>query len=147
MSNNKAVTKTASSEKPKYFDLDINGIGYLNRIREVRPENGTPFLSVTIAALRGSADNVQHTHFECVVVGEEAKSLVCKLIPAVEAGLKVLVGFKLSDLQADVFTFKQGDRAGTTGISLKSRLLKFQWIKVEGKPFPAASPVSRRAVA
>jgi len=147
MSNNKAVTKTASSEKPKYFDLDINGIGYLNRIREVRPENGTPFLSVTIAALRGSADNVQHTHFDCVVAGEEAKGLVRKLIPAVEADLKVLVGFKLSDLQADVFTFKQGDRAGTTGISLKSRLLKFQWIKVEGKPFPAASPVSRRAVA
>lgn len=147
MSNNKAVTKTASSEKSKYFDLDINGIGYLNRIREVRPENGTPFLSVTIAALRGSADNVQHTHFDCVVAGEEAKGLVRKLIPAVEADLKVLVGFKLSDLQADVFTFKQGDRAGTTGISLKSRLLKFQWIKVEGKPFPAASPVSRGAVA
>ena len=147
MSNNKAVTKTASSEKPKYFDLDINGIGYLNRIREVRPENGTPFLSVTIAALRGSADNVQHTHFDCVVAGEEAKGLVRKLIPAVEADLKVLVGFKLSGLQADVFTFKQGDRAGATGISLKSRLLKFQWIKVEGKPFPAASPVSRRAVA
>ena len=119
-------TKPATSEKPKYFDLDINGIGYLN-----------PFLSVTIAALRGPADNVQHTHFDCVVSGEEAKDLVRQLIPAVEAELKVLVGFHLSDLQAEIFTFKQGERAGTTGISLKSRLLRFQWIKVEGQPFPA----------
>ena len=129
--------KPATSEKPKYFDLDINGIGYLNRVREVKPENGTPFLSVTIAALRGPADNVQHTHFDCVVSGEEAKDLVRQLMPAVKADLKVLVGFHLSDLQAEIFTFKQGERVGTTGVSLKSRLLRFQWIKVAGQPFPA----------
>ena len=147
MSNNKVVNKTATSEKPKYFDLDINGIGYLNRVRVVTPENGTPFLSVTIAALRGPADNVQHTHFDCVVVGEEAKDLVRQLIPAVEADLKVLVGFHLSDLHVETFTFKQGERAGTTGISLKSRLLRFQWIKVEGQPFPASSSATSSAVA
>ena len=140
-------TKTATHEKPKYFDLDIHGIGYLNRVRDVTPENGIPFLSVTIAALRGPADNVQHTHFECVVVGEEAKDLVRQLMPAVEADLKVLVGFHLSDLQAESFTFKNGDRTGTTGISLKSRLLRFHWIKVEGQPFPAPSSESHDAVA
>ena len=129
--------KSATSEKPKYFDLDIHGIGYLNRVREVTPDNGTSFISVTIAALRGPADNVRHTHFDCVVSGEEAKDLVRQLMPAVEADMKVLVGFHLSDLQAEIFTFKQGERAGTTGISLKSRLLRFQWIKVEGQPFPA----------
>lgn len=129
--------KSATPEKSKYFDLDINGIGYLNRVREVTPEGGTSFLSVTIAALRGPVDNVQHTHFDCVVSGEEAKDLVRQLQPAVEADLKVLVGFHLSDLQADSFIFKQGDRAGTTGISLKSRLLRFKWIKVNGQAFPA----------
>ena len=136
------TSRQTTPEKSKYFDLDIHGIGYLNRIREV-----TPFLTVTIAALRGSADNVQHTHFECVVVGEEAKDLVRQLMPAVEADFKVLVGFHLSDLQAESFTFKNGDRAGTTGISLKSRLLRFHWIKVEGQPFPAPSSESRDAVA
>jgi hypothetical protein len=128
---------TATTEKPKYFDLDINGIGYLNRVREVTPEGGNPFLSVTIAALRGPADNVQHTHFDCVVAGVEAKDLVRQLLPAVEADRKVLVGFRLSDLRAETFIFKQGDRAGCTGISLKSRLLRFLWIKVDGMPFPA----------
>ncbi|GAB3101153.1 DUF3577 domain-containing protein [Aestuariicella hydrocarbonica] len=123
------------SEKPKYFDLDIHGIGYLNRARLVTPETGTPFLSVTVAALRGPADAVQYTHFDCVVVGEEAKDLVRQLMPAIEADMKVLVGFHLSDLQAESFVFKQGDKAGTTGVGLKSRLLRFQWIKVEGNPY------------
>jgi len=70
------TSRQTTVEKPKYFDLDIHGIGYLNRVREVTPENGSTFLSVTIAALRGPADNVQHTHFDCVVSGEEAKDLV-----------------------------------------------------------------------
>ena len=139
------TSRQTTAEKPKYFDLDIHGIGYLNRVREVTPENGFPFLSVTISALRGPAENVQHTHFECVVVGEEAKDLVRQLTQAVEADLKVLVGFHLSDLQAETFIFKNGNRAGTTGISLKSRLLRFQWIKVDGQPFPA--PVARDATA
>ena len=56
--------KQSTTEKPKYFDLDIHGIGYLNRVRDVTPENGTPFLSVTKAALRGPADKVQQTHYE-----------------------------------------------------------------------------------
>ncbi|MCB1677695.1 MAG: DUF3577 domain-containing protein [Halioglobus sp.] len=139
------TTRTASAEKPKFFDLDIHGIGYLNRVREVTPENGFPFLSVTIAALRGSADNVQHTYFECVVVGEEAKDLVRQLTPAVEAGMKVLVGFHLSDLQAQTFTFKQGERAGMTGVGLKSRLLRFQWIKVDGQPYLTPPSATQQA--
>lgn len=137
-----ASHSVATPEKPKYFNLDIHGIGYLNRIREVRPEEGTAFFSVTIAALRGPVDDVRHTHFDCVVSGEEAKDLVRQLNPAVDAGLKVLVGFHLSDLQAEPFTFTQGERAGSTGVSLKSRLLRFQWIKVEGQPFPAPQTAS-----
>ncbi len=128
------MNRNNSSE---YFDLHTQGIGYLNEVREVHPEGGTPFWSIKLAALRGHVDNVQHTYFECVVVGEEAKDLARQLQPVVAAKCKVLVGFQLSDLQTEVFTFKQGDRAGTTGASLKSRLLRFPWVKVEGQPFPA----------
>jgi len=35
---------TPSNEK-SYFDLHISGIGYLNRIREVKPKKGEPFLA------------------------------------------------------------------------------------------------------
>ena len=135
-----------NSEKPRFFDLDINGIGYLNRVREITAENGNPFLSVNIAAIRGPADNVRHTYFDCVVSGEEAKVLVRQLMPAVAANMKVLAGFHLSDLRAETFTFQAGSRNGTTGISLKSRLLRLKWVKVEGQPYPIPTGKTSRPV-
>ena len=35
-----------------YFNLYTSGLGYLNRIREVTPKKGEPFLCCDIAALR-----------------------------------------------------------------------------------------------
>ena len=128
----------STNEPTKYFDLHTDGLGYLNHIREVAPKEGTPFLSATIAALRGSVDNVQYTHFECRVSGKQAQDIVRKLKPAVEGNSKVLIGFTLSDLYAEAFTFKNGDKAGETGISLKARLLRIAWAKVNGEPFYSA---------
>jgi CRISPR/Cas system-associated endoribonuclease Cas2 len=128
----------STNESKQYFDLHTTGIGYLNHVREVTPKEGTPFLSVTIAALRGSVDNAQYTHFECRVSGKQAQELVRQLKPAVEGKSKVLIGFTLSDLYAEVFTFKSGDKAGDTGISLKARLLRIAWAKVDGQPFYTA---------
>lgn len=128
-----------SNSTAKYFDLQTTGIGYLNRVREVTPEGGSPFWSVTIAALRGSVDNAQYTHFECGVSGKQAQEIVRLLQPAVQGKLKVLVGFTLSDLTAEAFTFKQGERAGTTGVSMKARLLRIAWAKVDGQPFYSES--------
>ncbi len=125
----------STNESVKYFDLHTTGLGYLNRIREVTPPEGDPFLAVTIAALRGSVDNARYTHFECRVSGREAQRLVRALEPAVEAEQKVLVGFTLSDLYAEPFTFKNGEKAGETGVSLKARLLRVSWAKVDGEPF------------
>ena len=131
-----------SDQHTKYFDLITTGLGYLNRVREVTPEEGNPFLSVTLAALRGSADNAQYTHFECRVAGKQAKAVVRALQAAVEGDHKVLVSFILSDLYSEVFTYKKGEKAGETGISLKARLLRIGWAKVDGEPFeiePAAA--------
>ncbi len=125
----------SNNESTKYFDLHTNGIGYLNRVREVTPKEGTPFLSVTIAALRGSVDNAQYTYFECRVSGKKAQEIVRQLKSAVEGKLKVLIGFTLSDLYAESFTYKNGDKAGETGVSLKARLLSISWAKVDGHPF------------
>ena len=70
--------------------------------------------------------------------GKQAQELVRKLKPAVEDSAKVLIGFTLSDLYAEAFTFKNGDKAGETGISLKARLLRVAWAKVDGQPFYSA---------
>ena len=125
----------SSHESAKYFDLHTTGIGYLYRVREVIPKEGESFLTVGIAALRGSADNVLYTHFECRVSGRQAQEAVSQLQPAVEAKSKVLIGFTLSDLHPELFTFKKGERAGETGFSLKARLLRVAWAKVDGEPF------------
>jgi len=122
-------------EAAKYFDLQTTGLGYLNHVREVTPDDGSPFWSVTIAALRGSVDNVQYTYFECHVPGKQPQRFIRELQSAVEGKLKVLIGFTLGDLYAETFTFKNGDKAGETGISLKARLLRINWAKVDGQPF------------
>jgi hypothetical protein len=124
-----------NDETTKYFDLYTTGIGYLNRVREVTPKEGSPFWTVTIAALRGSVDDAQYTRFECRVSGKQAREVVRQVKPAIEGKLKVLVGFTLSDLSAESFTFKNGDKAGETGVSLKARLLRVSWAKVDGQPF------------
>ena len=123
-----------SGQETKYFDLLTSGLGYVNRVRAVTPEEGNPFLSVTLAALRGSADNAQYTHFECRVAGRQAKAVVQELRAAVEDERKVLIGFTLSDLYPEIFTYKRGEKAGQTGISLKARLLRIGWAKVDGEP-------------
>ena len=122
-----------TNENTKYFDLHTTGIGYLNRVREVTPEEGTPFLAVTIAAIHGSVSDVQHTYFECGVYGEQAQNIVRELKPAVEGESKVLIGFTLSNLKADSFTFTKGDKAGQTGVNLKARLIRIAWAKIDGQ--------------
>ena len=67
--------------------------------------------------------------------GNEARDVVRRLASAVEERRKVLIGFTLSDLFAESFTFKHGERSGETGISLKARLLRVSWAKIDGEPF------------
>lgn len=45
-----------------YFNLHIDGLGYLSNIREVNTATGS-FLSCTINALHGSTDKPEYTRF------------------------------------------------------------------------------------
>jgi hypothetical protein len=116
----------------KYFDLHVTGIGYLGRAREVPVRRGEPFLALEINALHGAADQVEYTRFDCRVTGGEAQTLVRQFMARInDRDAKVLVGFRLGDLYPDVFTYQTGEKAGQTGVSLKARLLKIQWIKAD----------------
>ncbi|MDR9863427.1 STY4534 family ICE replication protein [Pseudomonas baetica] len=125
----------------KFFDLHTTGIGYLNRIREVKPRGkGKPFMAVAIAALRGSSDEVEYTYIDCNVVGAEAEKLIRRCQEAVSAEKKVLVSFRIGDIWADAFTYEKGDKKGQPGASLKGRLLFIGWIKVDGETVYEAKP-------
>ena len=68
---------TSRTNVSKFFDLHTTGIGYLNRIREVKSRGkGKPFMAVANAALRGSSDEVEYSYIDCNVVGSEAEKLI-----------------------------------------------------------------------
>ena len=74
----------SNPDSVKYYDLHTTGLGYLNRVREVTPKEENLFAAVSIAALRGSVDDVRYTHVECRVSGQQAQKLMRQLKPAVE---------------------------------------------------------------
>ena len=128
-----------------YYDLHVTGLGYLNRVREVKPQRGKAFLAASIGALHGPSDEVQKTWFDVRVSGQEAQKVVRSLMSDAEAGKAVLIGFRLGDLTAETFVYEKGPKQGQTGVTLKARLLKIAWAKVDGKtvytaPKEAAAP-------
>lgn len=122
-----------NSSIKKFFDLHTTGIGYLNRIREVKVKNGKPYLACTIAALRGESQNAEFTYINCNVTGEKAKKLVEKCVEACKANKKILIRFCVGDINAETFTYNTGEKKGQTGINIKGRLLKISSIKIDGE--------------
>jgi hypothetical protein len=115
-----------------YFDLHITGLGYLNRIREVKLRKGESFLACDIAALNGPTDSPEYRRFDVRVTGEEAQNLVRRCMSAVASEQKVLIGFRLGDPWVDTFTYSKGLNVGQLGVSFKARLLLVNWIKING---------------
>jgi hypothetical protein len=123
-----------SNRERKFFDLHTNGIGYVNRIREVRPEagrQGKPFLACTIMALRGAKESPAYTRFDVRVVGSKAQELIRQCEQAEQAGAKVLVNFRIGDPYGEIFTHEKGQKAGEEDVSIKGRLLFLNWVKVD----------------
>ncbi|MDF7679916.1 STY4534 family ICE replication protein [Enterobacteriaceae bacterium ESL0689] len=118
-----------TSGKTEYFNLTINGLGYLSNIRQVNLQNGS-FLSCVINALSGPTDNPSYVRFDISVAGKESTSLISRCQKAVDEDKKVLIGFSLSNPSTDIFTLNKGDHAGEQRVSLKARLIKVSWIKI-----------------
>ena len=133
MTNDASVTNAErnTSEAPGFFDLHVEGIGYLNRVREVKVKKGQ-FWACSISAIRGDANDVDYTKFDVRVIGSEAREFVKRLKPEVDAKKAVIVGFKLGDIYPEKFVYENGDRKGEVGMVIKGRLLKVRFAKVDG---------------
>jgi hypothetical protein len=130
-----------------YFDLHVNMVGYLSRVRWVQPSKrqGTrksdPFLSCCIAALHGSKGSANYTFFDLRVSGEEAIDLVTELERAVNENRKVLVSAKVGDIYPHIYERdvkdengrKTGDRE--TAALIKGRLILLNSVKIDGELF------------
>lgn len=133
---------TTSMPPASYFNLHINGLGYLSRIRDVQPKKGDNFLACAIAALNGPTTKPEYRYFDVRVSGDEAQHLIRRCNDAVDAGKKVLIGFRLGDLWTDIYTHTKGKNAGKQDVSLKARLIFIHWIKIDGEQVYQAKPKS-----
>lgn len=129
--NNSTDTNARENE---YFDFHMKGLGYLNRFRAVPVQKGNGYFAVDIAALEGDKSSPTTVRIDANVSGAEA----CNALDTVKDDIhnpnaKVLAGFTLGGLYPQTFTYKNGDKAGQTGISLKSRLIRIAWIKVKSE--------------
>ena len=128
-------TELASIEK---HELITRGIGYLNRPVDVSPKDADPFLSCSIAALVGPADEPEYRYFDTIVANPEAEHLVRRCVQAIEGDRKVLIGFRLNDLKIDPYIRTKGEHAGEAAASLESTLVHIGLIKIDGtKVYPA----------
>jgi len=133
---------TQASSQPSYFNLHVEGVGYLNRVRTVKPKKGQEFLACTVAALRGSDSDVSYTKFDCRVSGADAQAIVKRLEDDVAAEKAVIIGFRIADIYPELFTFEKGDRKGQPGVSIKGRLLRIKFAKVNGKSIDVPKPAN-----
>ena len=131
---------TQAVSQPSYFNLHVEGVGYLNRVRTVKPKKGQEFLACTVAALRGSDSDVCYTKFDCRVSGADAQAIVKRLESDVAADKSVIIGFRIADIYPEMFTFEKGDRKGQPGVSIKGRLLRIKFAKVNGEPIDVPQP-------
>ena len=123
-----------------YYNVSITGFGYINNICEVNP-SGKPYLICDIALLSGELkrdySTLDKTYFKATVVGSKVKAAFRKhfnadgFIKSPKVPVTALV--RLSGLEAETFTFQNGERAGQTGISLNTRLLGITWLKIGNK--------------
>lgn len=123
-----------------YFNLTVDGIGFLNRPREVQGKRkSSPYFACTIQASRG--DNGEKTRFDLRIVGGQAKELFARLLEEfpqlqsknIQERPTVVVGFRAGDIQPLKFeAINQKTGEVSELLSIDGRLLKFKFIKVDG---------------
>jgi hypothetical protein len=123
------------SNKARYFDLIVEGVGYLNRIRTVQPKGkAKPYLACTVKAFCGGADEIEYRSCDLIVVGKQAKDAIGILEPLVKANQAVIVGFRFGDVRPDQYQVKSRETGEVdVRFGLKGRLLQLTFAKADGQ--------------
>ncbi|WP_338524323.1 DUF3577 domain-containing protein [Pseudomonas batumici] len=129
----------SATEEKKYFNLYIQGFGYLNNVRTFTHRRKS-YLKVTVTALQGPADEVDYKYFHCTVVGTEAKQLISHCAEEINSGQTVFVRFTLSELLVFTTNQQHGEHRGQPTAALGSNLLSLSMIKINGEVVYTAPP-------
>jgi hypothetical protein len=122
------------AQEKTHFDLHVTGIGYLGRIREIKPRKGDPFWACAVNAMHGEIADPDYTRFDLIIRGDKARQRVLFLKDAVDAKKTVVVAFKAGDIYPEAFEYQDGPRKGEVGVVIKGRLLQLGATKIEGFP-------------
>lgn len=134
-----------ASAQANHFNLHVNGVGYLNRVRWVEPKRNAgrraePFLACSVSALRGNSEQPDYTYFDLRVSGREAIEMVDRLGEDVAAERKVFISFRVGDIYAhpyerDVKDRQTGRKTGDREMAalIKGRLLLINSITIDGE--------------
>lgn len=124
-----------TTKSDRVVNVILSGIGFMNRIREVTPPNGAPYLACEMNLQHGVGKNTEDVRLNCNVKGSRANQIIRKhftdasgTVTTPKAPVKATV--TCGGLKADTFVYKQGRRKGETGVSLRSSLLTIQWLKI-----------------
>ncbi|MDG9757864.1 DUF3577 domain-containing protein [Pseudomonas chengduensis] len=135
-------------------ELITCGIGYLRDPKDVPRTAGGSLLSCCIAALTGPIDvpvgEREYRYINTTVTSAAAQELVRLCVLPVEAKQKVLIAFRLNDMQASPYIRTKGERAGQAAASLESKLIHIGLIKIDGEqvhPQESEAPVTEGAPA
>ena len=124
-------SSTGRTVPGQIFNLIIEGVGYLNRVREVPVRKGPSYLACTVNAMMGPSDSVEYVSIDCRVVGKQAREVVEMLEAAVADKKKVIIGFRAGDPTPDFYEVpREGGKERREG--LKARLLQVTFAKVGG---------------
>ena len=124
-------------DSPKYFNVILSGIAYLNRLRTVEPKEGETYQSVQVALLTGRDENVQYVYAECNIVSKQAKAVIEQFGSKITEDNKVLAQVQIGDIKPDSYTLKNnGERRHV----LRGRLIRIGFLRVNGEEVYKAPP-------
>lgn len=124
---------TSNTEVKRYFNEYVQGLGYLNSIRDFGSENKA-CLAVQISALQGSADHVEYIYHDLIVTSERTLKVIMDHRQVIEDDdTNVLVHFKMTNPRPKPFVYKHGERAGELGATIGGFLTRILLIKVNGE--------------
>ncbi|WJV25658.1 MULTISPECIES: DUF3577 domain-containing protein [Pseudomonas] len=111
--------------------LDTRGLGYINRI--ARSQRDPSLRHCSLAMLNGSVDEPVYRYVDIDATDPTVVALLDQYSDDVQAKRKVLVSFRLEDLEASFFTRTKGENAGEHSPVMKSTLSYIGTIKVDGQ--------------
>ncbi len=130
---------TKNTRQAKAYNISIQGFGYLNRLREVAVERGEPYLSLDVALMEGVVkdgdySNITKTYLAVNVKGAKAKEIIRAFFTrngkVNSPDTTVVASVNLGGITPTTFVYQRGDRKGETGASIKTNLLKINWLKI-----------------